>query len=222
MPRCNIYLDESGDLGFKFGAPYRQGGSSRHLTLGAVVCDDDANKHLKRFIRKFYEARKIPAGAELKWADLDPAARLDFARRAASLATAKRAIHYYCITVYKPNVMPHIQADPNKLYNYMTGLMLLPVMRRYAEVNFIPDARSIQVESGNSLHDYLQTKLWFDETVATKLNTMPLDSARARPLHFTDYLCGTFQSYHEDGAADAKNALINQVTCQKLFFPPTP
>lgn len=32
-----VYLDESGDLGWKFDAPYRSGGSSRYLTIAAIA-----------------------------------------------------------------------------------------------------------------------------------------------------------------------------------------
>ena len=32
-----IYLDESGDLGWKFDADFKRGGSSRYLTIAAAV-----------------------------------------------------------------------------------------------------------------------------------------------------------------------------------------
>lgn len=219
MSRCLIYLDESGDLGFNFAAPYRNGGSSRHITLAAAVCEEDSNKYIKRFIVDFYSARGIAAGKELKWSALSVDDRTDFATRAAKLARTHRAIRFASITVFKQNVMPHIQEDPNKLYNYMTGLMLLKMMREYDDVCFIPDSRAIKVKSGNSLHDYLQTKLWFDEGVATKLETQPSDSSKSRPLHFTDYLCGTFQAFHEDGQRGARDLLYPLTQTRNLFFP---
>jgi hypothetical protein len=219
MSRCNVYLDESGDLGFTFTAPYRAGGSSRYLTLAAAICRDDSNKHLKRFIADFYIARHIPAGHELKWSSLKEADRVDFATRAAQLTKAQSEISYAAITVYKQRVQAHIQADPNKLYNYMTGLLLLQIIKKFDEVHFIPDARTIKVKSGNSLHDYLQTKLWFDENVATKLFTHPSDSTKTRALHFTDYLCGAVQSHHEDSASNAKRLLAPHMGCKTLFFP---
>lgn len=219
MARCNIYLDESGDLGFTFDAPYRKGGSSRHLTLSAVVCKEDSNKHIKRFIRDFYIDKKIPTGRELKWVDLDAADRIDFAHRAARLVKEKVDISYLSITVYKQRVLPHIQADPNKLYNYMTGVLLVPVMKQYDDVCFVPDARTLKVKSGNSLHDYLQIKLWFDESAKTKLVTSPSDSTKSRPLHFTDYLCGAIQSHHEDSLSHPRNILNGIMHCKRLYFP---
>lgn len=219
VSRCVIYLDESGDLGFNFSAAYRTGGSSRHLTLAAVICQEQSNKHIKRFIRDFYIARSIPAGSELKWVNLSAAYRTDFAKKAVSLAKQNSQISFATITVFKQRVQSHIQADPNKLYNYMTGLFLLPIMKNYDEVCFVPDARSVKVKSGNSLHDYLQTKLWFDHGAATKLETHATDSEQCRPLHFTDYLCGAFQSHFEDRISEARNELVSHTACSKLFFP---
>jgi Protein of unknown function (DUF3800) len=220
MPRCVIYLDESGDLGFSFNAPYRAGGSSRHLTVSGVVCPDDSKKYLKRFMVAFYRARGIPHGQERKWADLDAADRMDFANRAVALIRRQPQIRYASITVYKPRVQSHIQADPNKLYNYMVALFLVPSMRQFHEVSFVPDARSIKVKSGNSLHDYLQTKLWFDEQVPTTLKTHPSDSTKTLSLHFVDYLCGAFQSFHEDGQRAPRDALVAVTECRRLYFPP--
>lgn len=219
MSRCIVYLDESGDLGFKFDAAYRAGGSSRHLTLAATICPGDSNKHIKRFISDFYRARNVPTGNELKWVDLKSRDRIDFADRASKLSQLHPQISYAAITVYKQRVQSHIKADPNKLYNYMVGLFLLPIMKRFDEVCFVPDARAIKVKSGNSLHDYLQTKLWFEELVATKLTTQPSDSAKCRPLHFTDYLCGAFQSHYEDSASEPINALGPCTSLSRLFFP---
>ena len=61
-----IYLDESGDLGWNFTAPYRSGGSSRHMTI-ASLCVPSDKKHLpKRVIKKLYEKFSWPVGTEKK------------------------------------------------------------------------------------------------------------------------------------------------------------
>lgn len=53
----------------------------------------------------------------------------------------------------------------------MIGISLLDEMKKHQNVVFVPDPRSIKVESDNSLHDYLQTKLWLDMNVMTMLET---------------------------------------------------
>ncbi|VEH66652.1 Uncharacterised protein [Rodentibacter pneumotropicus] len=43
-------------------------------------------------------------------------------------------VQYFCMTVNKEKVMPHIRQDPNKLYNYMIRLLLAREFARYDEV----------------------------------------------------------------------------------------
>ncbi|AZB91680.1 hypothetical protein DKE41_019025 (plasmid) [Acinetobacter pittii] len=47
MKAC-IYLDESGDLGWNFNHPYRQGGSSRFLTIACVITPSEDVKRPKK------------------------------------------------------------------------------------------------------------------------------------------------------------------------------
>ncbi len=165
-----ICLDESGDLGWKFDAPYRRGGSSRYLTIASLVISPN-KKHLpKRLIKKLYTKFNWPTNIEKKWSDMSLAERIWFAEKANELHSKYPSdIKYLSITVKKENVQSHIRRDANKLYNYMIGLSLLDEMSNHDKITFLPDPRSIKIESGNSLHDYLQTKLWFERRSTTIL-----------------------------------------------------
>src|ERR1035441_5537034 len=81
-------------------------------------------------------------------------------------------IALHAIVVKKENVQAHIRTDSNKLYNYMIRLALLDKMAKHDVVTLVPDPRSIKVQSGNSLHDYLQMQLWFEKKATTKLITL--------------------------------------------------
>jgi len=85
-------------------------------------------------------------------------------------------------------------------------------------VLFVPDPRSIKVESGNSLHDYLQTELWFTENVRTILTTTPLDSKGCRGVQFADMLAGLIQQRFEDKNFDHIRACIRALKLKRLFF----
>src|SRR6202000_3130697 len=84
----------------------------------------------------------------------------------------------------------HLRSDPNKLYNFMLKSMLIDEMKSHDRVHFIPDNRSVKVESGNSLHDYLQTTLWYEAGVSTILHTTSTDSKQCRGLQFADFMAG--------------------------------
>lgn len=213
-----IYLDESGDLGWKFDAPYRKGGSSRYITISTLTVPDN-KKHLpKRIIKKLYEKYKWNPKVEIKWSDMDTDQRKEFAQRAVNLFNAHNDIQYHAITVKKEKVQPHIRSDENKLYNYMIKLLLLDEMSKHDEIIFVPDPRSIKVESGNSLHDYLQTSLWFEKNVSTKLITQAQDSASNRNIQYADMLSGIVQGYYEDNKQVAWNILNGSLLSKKLYF----
>ncbi|WP_345845602.1 DUF3800 domain-containing protein [Shewanella algae] len=219
MTSTHIYLDESGDLGWTFTHPYRRGGSSRYLTIACLVISPE-KKHLpKRLIKKLYKKYGWDPKVEKKWSEMQEDEREEFARRAHDLISANREhIRYLSITVRKQNVQDHIRKDPNKLYNYMIGVCLVNEMSKHDKVTFIPDPRSVKVESGNSLHDYLGMKLWFDEKVKTELTTIPADSASNTNVQFSDMLSGIVQGHFEDGNSIPWGILRTEISYKTLFF----
>lgn len=114
--------------------------------------------------------------------------------------------------------MDHIRSDKNKLYNYMISLSLLNEMSKHDDVVFVPDPRSVKVESGNSLHDYLQTQLWFEKKSKTILRTQPCDSAACTNIQFADMLSGLVQTHFEDGNSAPWSVLREHLSYRTLFF----
>lgn len=215
---ASIFLDESGDLGWNFDRPYQNGGSSRYLTIGAIVVPTGLSKYLTREIRSLYRTRKWAPGKEKKWSGMRPSARLDFATRAAHIQKLHEEIAYHTITVKKERVQEHIRIDANKLYNWMIKDFLLVTMAQFETVRFLPDERSVKVRSGNSLHDYLQAELWLTLGAKTKLTTIPSESSKHPQLQFVDMLCGTIQSHFENSDSDPFNILSSSVIVNKMFF----
>lgn len=214
-----VYLDESGDLGWKFTDPYRLGGSSRYLTIASLITAPYKEHLPKRLIKNLYKKFNWSTNCEKKWAEMTVGERIYFAKQANNLCIKNpNDIKYVSITVKKQNVKPHIRNDSNKLYNYMIGLSLLNEMAKYGNVAFIPDPRSIKVESGNSLHDYLQTRLWFDKQAKTILRTTPCDSAASRNVQFADMLSGLVQGHFEDGNSKPWLKIRNNISYKTLFF----
>jgi hypothetical protein len=217
MP-LTIFIDESGDLGWNFALPYRQGGSSRYLTIGSL-CIPPPKEHLaRRVVRDLYNKFGWNTKKEKKWADMSDAARQEFARRAKILVESNDDIHYHAITVKKENVMEHIRRDPNKLYNYMVRLSLLNRMSVHGSITLIPDPRAIKVESGNSLSDYLQLELWFTKKVKTAIYTKTKHSHQCEEIQFADLLSGVVQSFHEDGENETFTVLNPRIRQIRLFF----
>ncbi len=213
-----IFLDESGDLGWSFGAPYRKGGSSRHLTISAISVAK-ADRHLPgRLIQNLYKKFSWDPKVEKKWTYMTPVEKNCFAKMAQQLAQKNSSVKYCSITAYKPKVESHIRKDPNKLYNYLIKLLLIDEMATYKQVMFHPDPRNIKITSGNSLSDYLQTELFFTKKVDTALITIPRDSASDKGVQFSDMLSGLIQHHYEDNNSEAFKLLEPHIQLKTYFF----
>ena len=169
-------------------------------------------------MKDLYQSRGWTTATEKKWVNMGPQSRLEFATRASVLRQKNPEITYHTITVKKERVLPHIRSDQNKLYNYMIKTLLLDKLATFEHAHLIPDARTIKVESGNSLHDYLQTELWFTKNALTTLQTTPLDSVKVRGLQFVDMLAGVVSSHHEDNNSAPWNILSPHLDTRRLFF----
>ena len=100
----------------------------------------------------------------------------------------------------------------------MIGISLLEEMSKHKDITFLPDSRSIKVESGNSLHDYLQTQLWFPMKSESIITTRPCSSDANRNIQFSDMLSGIVQGHFEDGNSQPWEKIKTNINCQTLFF----
>jgi len=212
-----IYVDESGDLGWKFDRPYGLGGSSRFLTIAAMLLPE-AKDHLPaRKIKHLYREGRWNIGREKKWVEMPTASRLTFARNAVKLREACDQISYKAIVVKKQNVDHIFCSDSNKLYNYMLRLLLLEDMVKHRHVTLIPDPRSIKVENGSCLHHYLDMML-YEAGADTKLESISRDSRSCLSLQFVDMLAGVVEIHHEFKKSTCWKILAPHIQVKQLFF----
>jgi hypothetical protein len=181
-----VYIDESGDLGWKFDQPYRKGGSSRYLTIASLLVPNELKQHPKRIIRKLYKKKHVSPSVEIKGSQLTHDDKDFFVTNLLNLLQKYPDISIITITVRKEHVFSHIRDDGNKLYNYMIGLALLEEIKDENLVVINPDPRSLKVQSGNSLLDYLSIKLWFELNSKTKLIFNSIPSDKCCNLQFID------------------------------------
>ncbi|WP_412530380.1 DUF3800 domain-containing protein [Burkholderia lata] len=104
---------------------------------------------------------------------------------------------------------------PNRLYNFMAKYLLLETMSNYDAVSFIPDARSIKVESKHALHDYLATEL--ASISNTTLHTTPWESKDSFALQFVDVMAGIIWSNYEFGKTDAYGIAVPYIGQKHLI-----
>jgi uncharacterized protein DUF3800 len=211
-----VYLDESGDTGWKFSSPYRRGGSSRFLCLAFLFLPKSANKIPKRIMIDMYD--KYGWLSEKKASDSTENQKLEFAKAVNTMLETRTDIKIDCIIVKKEKVQPHITKDPNKLYNFMCKLVVVDYVKSLSEFEFIPDKRTIKVESGNSLSDYLQTELWFECGSKAKLLNRPQESHRNYNLQFIDWIANCVWSHFEDSENNVFHQISKNIRIRQLFF----
>jgi hypothetical protein len=212
-----IYVDESGDLGWSFDHPYGNRGSSRYLTIAAVLVPDDLDHLPTRKVKQLYKEGKWNFSQEKKWVDMPDVSRETFAKNALSLRQKNAGISYKAIVVDKQNVQQNFRLDSNKLYNYMLKLLLLDEMKKHRHVTLIPDPRSVKVDSGNCLHHYLEMML-FEEGAATVLESVNRDSKACLNLQFADMLAGVIGTHFEFKRSVPWRLLEPHVQIKRLFF----
>lgn len=213
-----VFLDESGDLGFKFTAPYKSGGSSRHLTMGFIVIPNDKKHLLKRIVKRVYQRFGFATNIEVKGSSFTPQQKDFVSRQLYSLITKHPEIILSAITVKKENVALHIRNDSNLLYNYMMRLSVIDHIKHHTEINLIRDNKTVKIASGNTLVNYLQTTLWFDCKVETILKDIPSDSKSVLGLILVDWLNNIVFHHFEMGNSSAFNIIEPITQNRKLFF----
>lgn len=212
------YLDESGDLGFKFTAPYRNGGSSRHLTIAFFICPSNKKHLLKRLVVKIYKKYKFEPSSEIKGSSLTLTIKEAIATNIVDLLNKNPDISIHSITAKKENTPVRIQTDANLLYYYMMRIALLSHIDGYPILNLIRDNRSVKTKSSKSLLDYLQMTLLFEHNSSTTIYDIPMDSKQVKNLMLADWLNNIIFGHYEDGNSSPFNILTGKLRNQTLYF----
>ena len=214
-----LYLDESGDLGFKFDSPYQQGGSSRYLSIAYIFLPRNKKYLPRRIVKDLYRRLHFPSNKELKSTSLGNFDKIHFAKKVVNILKSNDDIKIGAITVYKRNVLLlSFKHDKNLLYNYMVKLLTINFIKNYKEVILIPDEKSIKVERSRSLEDYLQMELWLEHQADTRIEYKPDNSKKNLCLKFVDYLVRIISDKYERNKDDAFNILSPYLDNRELFF----
>ena len=217
MPK-KIYLDESGDLGWKFDLPFGHGGSSKFLTIAYIVIPYGKSAQINRFVKKIYVNFGLTKATEFKASSMNLATKKYIAEKILALLNSNPDFTLGAITVSKEKVKEHLRSDSNKLYNYMIAQSVLTHVSSAPEALLIRDNRSVKVKSGNSCIDYLQMKLWYEMSVKTKITDNPSESHNVNGLIFIDWVTNFIWSYYEKKTTDAFDILNNKMIVQTMFF----
>lgn len=124
-----VYLDESGDLGFSQS-------SSKHFVLVAIACCEP--NELKRMVRRVKKRRypQVTRPMEFKFGSSP-----EIVRRQVCAGIARSDVVIAWGSAFKPNIPTPLRGDKNRLYLNICGMMLPDLTRNIhtRSVNFVLD-----------------------------------------------------------------------------------
>ena len=213
----DVYLDESGDLGWILDTPYRDGGSSRYFTIAYVIVPTEKSILIDRFIRDFYKSYSSKAKKEFKGMHFNDEFAAIAAKRIVKFLKKNGDIQIGAVTVKKENV-PEVIENNNSyiLYNFMVAQGLTPILKTLNYVNIIPDKRSVPSGSQNSCPDLLKTKIWLENNAQVRIIYSPEESHKNKRLMFIDWVANFVWRYCEDGRGMAYEILKDFIDQQKI------
>lgn len=186
--RSTIFLDEAGDTGWTLDKPYRNGGSSRFLVLGALITNVHNERNVQRIARDLYKNRNNrPLSKELKSIELNNGERKSIAVKLSNLA--RRQEH---------------------------PVQLLAVVAQLEFADFIPDARTLKQRDQHTLHTYQETRLAIAGHMP-EITTTPSGSDNYLELQVADYLCSIVWNHFEYQNSEAFDWVKPHLRLQQLF-----
>ena len=204
-----VYLDESGDLGF------RQGGT-KYFTIAFAVMENPLP--FIRCVKRVKVKYCIPRHVELKGNTTRELIKEDLLSR-----FAKLDIEVHAITVRKANVDNKLRKETNILYNYMVGLSLVErILEESANTRVVinVDRRIISITSGFNFNKYIRYKIWYEkERCDIDLAIHHLDSHEAYAIQGIDVICNSiFKKYNSNNYKLFNIMQSRMKSDRKLFF----
>ncbi len=205
-----IYLDESGDLGWKFDRPNNDGGSSRHITIAGIVVDESQFKQVPRHIAEIYKKYDLTPKIEKKGASFIDEHATYVTENLTKLIAKAPSFKIISITAKKENVYEPLRRDCNIFYNYMLGLLLPDTIKQHEQVKIILDKRTIKVDQGNSFEAYIKTECWGKLNLKTNIECEYDSSDKNEGIWMADWMANWIWRNYENGQNRPYSILKNQ------------
>jgi len=200
-----IYLDESGDLGFRTGG-------SKYFVITFISVTN--NLQLERTIREVKSKYGLHSNYEIKGSSTTARIKNELLQK-----ISKLNIEIYSIVMNKSKVFSRIRDDKNILYNYVLGLILVPYIINQQDVNILVDRRTVSVRSGFKLDDYLEYKVWYENLADVNMNISHEDSKHNLGIQAVDVISYAIFRKYESGDVSYYDLIRHRIKKEiPLFF----
>lgn len=202
-----IFLDESGELGF-------HSESSKFFIITLLVCNEDTTISLRRIIKKVRQKKlrkKIKKISELKGNNSSDDIRNYILNHA-----SKEPIEILTIVLEKSKVYEYLQSKKNKLYNYMSNLILTECSLDDDNIKIIVD-RSYGKFLAGEFNRYIKNNL-ISKNKACNITIEHIDSKNEGVLQVLDFISWAIFRKYEYKEQSFYDIVREQITTEKVMF----
>lgn len=214
-----IFIDESGDFGWKLDQPFRSGGSSKYFVVCYLSVPVSKRNRPKKRIENFYKKYSVPKSEELKGSLLEQEKRKWFCEEVVLMLKRDDDIKLGTIVLDKKSVPTILRTDsPDIIHSHMIHLGVTKHAITKEETRIVPDLKSVKKTREKSLSDYLKSRAWFDNKEYVKIEYHPAESHTAKNLIFIDWIVNSVWRHYEDNDSDYFNILKPHLDIEELTF----
>jgi hypothetical protein len=213
----DVYVDESGDLGFKHS-------STKFFVVAFISCEPhNLRKEMSHLLKKFHVRGKYSySHNELKFSKMSASCRQHVINKIACSNA-----YVGVIVVEKAKVTDKLRNDPSKLYNYLVVQnvvsALFPSMIANQKFHLVMD-KSKSKQKIQDFNNYVSSKISF--VSYTNGTTFPsknitsdhLDSQKEPCLQAVDSVAGAYFQAYENGEHQYEKIIENKLSFFKYLW----
>lgn len=203
-----VYLDESGDLGFG-----KEGSSDFFVITLLLIEDPTPLKRLVKKIRQRKLKRNLKELPEIKANNSDETVRKRFLRD-----LAKEEIEIHCIILDKNKVYDYLKKEKEKLYNYVSGIILTESTIRNKNINIIVDKKTSRKVIIEDFNQYIVRKVEERHLFHTRVKISHYDSKNSPGLQAVDFASWSIFRKYEWNDDRYYNLIREKITTEKKLF----
>ncbi|HEX8061104.1 MAG TPA: DUF3800 domain-containing protein, partial [Cyclobacteriaceae bacterium] len=204
-----VFLDESGDLGWSFSKPNREGGSSRFITVAGVVFDERQLKSLIRHLYDLMKRNKLNSYTEKEGSSFFNDDAVALVKSLATICETVPTLQIISITADKQKVPLPLRRDTVIFYNHLLNNLLATVIQRYDDIDVVLDNRKIRIGSRNSFEDCIRARCWGELGLNTNISCRYENSERNPCIWLADWLSNFTWRHYEHKMHDPYIACLS-------------
>jgi hypothetical protein len=211
MSRILAVFDESGDLGWKFDAPYRAGGSSRVFVIAGVTGADKVHRRLGRVIKKLRVAQGWTSSREKKWANISDKAKQTFVELVDAFAKDNPDVRLSVAVLEKEKLPETLRPDKQLLYAHLATQLVADELAACEIAEVCPDELNAASGSANLLEHLMRHEVLFRRGCAAQITHVARQAHLEQALEFCDMLAGAAAAHFEDKRSEFWNVISPHV-----------